>query len=81
MLEPVNMRALRGLTLVELLVGLALALLVAAGGAALLTSQLREHRALVLESRLMQDLRTAADLIARDLRRAGHWGKYLKTLP
>ena len=69
-----NTKAVRGLTLVELLHGLALALLVAAGGAALLTSQLREHRALVLESRLMQDLRTAADLVARDLRRAGHWG-------
>lgn len=67
-------RARRGFTLVELLVGLALALLVVAGGGALLTSQIREHRALVLEARLMQDLRTAADLVARDLRRAGYWG-------
>lgn len=64
----------RGFTLVEVLVGLALAMLVVAGGAALLASQLREHRALVLEARLTQDLRTAADLVARDLRRAGHWG-------
>lgn len=67
-------RRTRGFTLVELLVGLALALLVVAGGGALLASQLREHRALVVEARLMQDLRTAADLVARDLRRAGHWG-------
>ncbi|HRP28880.1 MAG TPA: prepilin-type N-terminal cleavage/methylation domain-containing protein, partial [Burkholderiaceae bacterium] len=66
--------ARRGFTLVELLVGLALALLVVAGGGALLTSQIRDHRALVLEARLMQDLRTAADLVARDLRRAGYWG-------
>lgn len=65
---------MRGFTLVELLVGLALALLVVAGGGALLASQLREHRALVVEARLMQDLRTAADLVARDLRRAGYWG-------
>lgn len=64
----------RGFTLVELLVGLALGLLVVAGGGALMASQLREHRALILEARLMQDLRTAADLIARDLRRAGYWG-------
>ncbi len=64
----------RGFTLVELLVGLALALLVVAGGGALLASQIREHRALVLEARLTQDLRTAADLVARDLRRAGYWG-------
>ncbi len=67
-------RTARGFTLVEVLVGLALALLVVAGGAALLTSQIREHRSLVIEARLTQDLRTAADLIARDLRRAGHWG-------
>lgn len=67
-------RTARGFTLVEVLVGLALALLVVAGGSALLTSQIREHRALVLEARLMQDMRTAADLIARDLRRAGYWG-------
>ncbi len=64
----------RGLTLVELLVGLALGLLVLAAGATLLTHHLREHRALLLEARLMQDLRTAAELVARDLRRAGHWG-------
>lgn len=74
MLEPVSRSAQRGLTLVELLVGLALGLLVLAAGALLLTQHLREHRALLLEARLMQDLRTAADLVARDLRRAGHWG-------
>jgi len=74
MLEPVNREAQRGLTMVELLVGLALGLLVVASGAMLLTNHLREHRALLLEARLTQDLRTAADLVARDLRRAGHWG-------
>jgi prepilin peptidase dependent protein B len=64
----------RGFTLVELLIGLALGLLVVAAGTLLLAQQLREQRALLLEARLMQDLRTAADLVARDLRRAGHWG-------
>ncbi len=63
----------RGLTLIELLVGLALALLVVASGTMLLTTHLREHRSLLLEARLMQDLRTATDLVARDLRRAGYW--------
>ena len=63
-----------GFTLVELLVGLALGLLVVAAGTLLLAQQLREQRALLVEARLMQDLRTAADLVARDLRRAGHWG-------
>ena len=74
MLEPVKNRPQQGLSLVELLVGLALGLLVVAAGAMLLTQQLRDHRALLLEARLMQDLRTATDLVARDLRRAGHWG-------
>jgi len=30
---------------------------------------------LLVESRLMQDLRAAADLLTRDLRRAGYWGE------
>ena len=64
----------RGLSVVELLVGVAIALFIAAAGATLLASHLRENRALLLEARLMQDLRTAADLVTRDLRRAGHWG-------
>lgn len=68
------MRAQRGLTIVELLVGLALGLWVVAAGMALLTGNLREHRSLLLEARLMQDLRTTTDLVLRDLRRAGYWG-------
>ena len=63
----------RGLSIVELLVGLALGLFIVAAGLALLASNLREHRALLLENRLMQDLRTAADVVLRDLRRAGYW--------
>ena len=39
----------------------------------LMASNLRESRSLMLESRLMQDLRTATDIITRDLRRAGYW--------
>lgn len=64
----------RGLSLIELLVGLAIGLFITAASAALMSSHLRENRALLLEARLMQDLRTAADVITRDLRRAGHWG-------
>ena len=64
----------RGLSLIELLVGLAIGLFITAAGATLLSSHLRENRALLLEARLMQDLRTAAHVITRDLRRAGHWG-------
>ena len=67
----------RGLSLIELLVGIAIALLIAAAGASMLIGQLRENRQLLLEARLMQDLRTAADLVTRDLRRAGYWGAAL----
>jgi type IV pilus assembly protein PilW len=64
----------RGLSMVELLVGLAIGLLIAAGGVLLFTSHLRENRSLLLEARLMQDLRTASDMVSRNLRRAGAWG-------
>ena len=64
----------RGLSLVELLVGVAIALFIAAAGSTLLAGNLRESRNLLLEARLMQDLRTATDVISRDLRRAGFWG-------
>jgi prepilin peptidase dependent protein B len=63
-----------GLSLVELMVGLALGLLITAAGLSLLASQWREHRSATAAMRLMQELRSAADIITRDLRRAGHWG-------
>ncbi len=53
---------------------MAIGLFIAAVGATLLAANLRENRGLLLEARLMQDLRTASDLVARDLRRAGYWG-------
>ena len=65
--------AQRGLSMVELLVGVAIALFIAATGTTLLAGNLRENRSLLLEARITQDLRTAADVIARDLRRAGYW--------
>jgi prepilin peptidase dependent protein B len=63
-----------GLSLVELLIAMALGLFIV--GAALGTSvmQLKASQTLVAQSRLVLDLRTATDLITRDLRRAGYWG-------
>ncbi|HSN31536.1 MAG TPA: hypothetical protein VLU41_02540 [Ideonella sp.] len=63
----------RGLSMVELLVGMAVALVVAAAALKLLAGHVEGHRRLLLEARLHQDLRAAADLVARDLRRAGWW--------
>ncbi|MEO7337315.1 MAG: prepilin-type N-terminal cleavage/methylation domain-containing protein [Caldimonas sp.] len=67
-------RTARGLTLVELMIGIAIGLVIAAAAISFLATSLHEQRRLLLESRLMQDLRTAADIVARDLRRAGYWG-------
>ena len=66
-------RSSRGLSIVELLVGTAVGLVVVAAGTSVVTHNARENRALTIEARLMQDLRTAADIVARDLRRAGYW--------
>lgn len=63
----------RGLGLVELLIGLVLGLFVAGGALILLASQVDDNRRMLLETRVVQDLRAAADVIARDLRRAGYW--------
>lgn len=62
-----------GITLVEVLVGLAVGLFIVGGGLTMLANFTGENRRLLLETRLMQDLRAASDLITRDIRRAGYW--------
>ena len=64
----------RGLSLVELLVSVAVGLFIVATASSLFAGQLQTNRSLLLESRLLQELRTTTDLVTRDLRRAGHWG-------
>ncbi len=66
-------RSQHGLSLVELLVGLAVGLIVVAAASSVVSAHVHENRRLTLETRLLQDLRTTADLVARDLRRAGYW--------
>lgn len=60
-----------GLSLVELMVGVTIGLMVVAAATVLMTGQLAENRRLLLETQLQQDLRAAADIIARELRRVG----------
>ena len=62
-----------GVSLIELLIGVAVGLVVVLGAVLLMTNALGGNRRLLLETRVNQDLRTAADLVARDLRRAGFW--------
>ena len=66
-------RAMAGVSLVELMVGIAIGLIIVAGGLALLANFTGENRRLLLETRLNQDLRAAMDVVTRDLRRAGYW--------
>jgi type IV pilus assembly protein PilW len=63
----------RGVTIVELVVASAVGLVVVAAAGSVVASQHADARRLQTEARLMQDLRAAAELVARDLRRAGHW--------
>ncbi|WP_157281970.1 PilW family protein [Pelomonas sp. Root1237] len=67
-------RAQRGLGLVELMVGITVGLIVTAGAAVVATRQINEHRRLMLEVQMQQDLRIAADLLQQDMRRAGYRG-------
>jgi type IV pilus assembly protein PilW len=64
----------RGFSIIELMIGIAIGLVIVAAALVALTQTLRENRAVLLEARLTQDLGTAAELMTRDLRRAGHWG-------
>lgn len=67
-------RVAAGLSLVELMVGIAVGLMVVAAASYVAVNQITDNRRLLLETQVQQDLRATADLIARDLRRAGYWG-------
>src|SRR5512144_2858741 len=63
----------RGTTIVEMMVGLAVGLFVVLAGAGMLATFTNADRRMLLETRLLQDLRAASDVITRDIRRAGYW--------
>lgn len=60
----------RGLSLVELMIGIAVGMFVVAAAATLVATQLTENRRMQLELQVQQDLRATADIITRELRRA-----------
>lgn len=64
-------RGQRGLSLVEMMVGVAVGLVVVAGAALMVSSQIGENRRLLVETQLQQDMRASMDLITRELRRIG----------
>lgn len=67
-------RAQRGLSLVELMVGMAVGLFIVAGAALMVSNQLNDNRRLLVEAQVQQDLRAAAEIMAREIRRAGSVG-------
>jgi prepilin-type N-terminal cleavage/methylation domain-containing protein len=72
-MTPSSLRQ-HGLGLIELMVGITVGLIVAAGASIVAVNQINEHRRLMLEMQIQQDLRTTADLIQQDLRRQGFRG-------
>lgn len=69
-------RRQRGLSLVELMVGITIGLIVVAAASLLVSGQLSESRRLIAEAQMQQDLRASADIIVRELRRSGGIGQY-----
>ena len=63
----------RGLSLVELLVGVVVGLFIVAGASYFIVNFSGENRRLLLEARLTQDMRAAMDIVTREVRRAGYW--------
>jgi prepilin-type N-terminal cleavage/methylation domain-containing protein len=64
----------RGMSLVELMVGITIGLFIVSAATMLVGNQLADNRRLVLETQLQQDLRATMDIITRQLRRAGALG-------
>jgi type IV pilus assembly protein PilW len=69
---PCSCSPQRGLSLVELLVGVAIGLFITAAAAMLVSTQIAGNRQLLAETQIQQDLRATADIVTRDLRRASY---------
>jgi type II secretory pathway component PulJ len=72
---------MRGLSLVELMVGIAVGLFIVAAATLLTSTQLSDNRRLLIETQVQQDLRATMDMIVRDTRRSGGWDEAYKTVP
>jgi type IV pilus assembly protein PilW len=71
----------RGLSIIELMVGVAIGMFIIGGAIKLFVDMFGNNRRLLLEARVNQDLRAAADIIARDVRRAGYWSAAVSAQP
>ncbi|MBB5204191.1 type IV pilus assembly protein PilW [Inhella inkyongensis] len=64
----------RGLSLVEMMVGITVGLLVVAGASMVAVNQLAENKRIALETQVQQELRAASEIMVREFRKAGAWG-------
>ena len=71
--HPHARRHQRGLSIVEMMIGITIGLLVVAAASMVVSTQLVENRNLLVETQVQQDLRATADIVTRELRRAGAW--------
>jgi prepilin-type N-terminal cleavage/methylation domain-containing protein len=62
----------RGMSLVELMVGVVIGLFIVAAATVMAATQLTENRKLLLDTQVQQDMRATMDIITRELRRSGH---------
>jgi prepilin peptidase dependent protein B len=69
-----NRHAQHGFSLVELLVATAVGLVLTTWAISMFVTSLGNNRKLITEAQVNQNLRAAADLITREVRRAGYWG-------
>lgn len=80
-LKTARRKSACGLSMVELLVGLAIGLFILAGGLSLFASQSRFSVETALEAQVQRNLRQALDFATQDLRRAGAWENALAGAP
>jgi Tfp pilus assembly protein PilW len=73
LIRRTNLSSQRGLSLIELMIGLAMGLFLVAGVIGIFSTTLSDQTANLKSTRLNQELRTALDVMVRDIRRAGYW--------
>lgn len=64
----------RGVSIVELMIGITIGLFILAGASLVMTNQISDNRRLLLDTQVQQDLRAVSSLIVRDVRRANYYG-------
>lgn len=68
-------RGQSGMSIVELMVGVAIGLIIVAAASLLMAGQLVDNRRLLAETQVQQDVRATSEFIAREMRRAESTGE------